>query len=641
MSSNASSKIRPLRILLIAATLVAIVGGSVWFFFGRGDNEPSFEPILASVTRGEFVSKVLDQGEVESSENVEIRCEVKARNGQITVISVVPEGTQVKEGDFLAQLDDTSFEKELESQNLAMATAQTKLIQAETALETARAAKREYVEGVYVEAIQTIENEIYDAQSQISTAKQELEQSIAVLEHSEKLHSKGFITSRQLSADKFSVEKAKIAIKKAENLLSLSNSKKKVLIEVTQEKELTKLEADIRAAAVDLSSQQKSLRVEEDKIREIRDQIASCKITVPPGVVGQVVYAKESGGRGGNDWVLEEGATVRQNQVIIRLPDPKNMQIKALINEQNITQIEQGMPALIQVDALDDVELTGIVTKVSQYAESKGWFGSNVRKYAVLIRIFDPPPTLKPGMNASVSIQARYDQSALQAPLQTVYSVQDKSFTLLKNGDRYVTREVTVDGNNSKMVVFTDGIEEGDQLVMNPGFYKERMELPEVLTDGRIELPNNVALVDGDSSNANSNAKDGAGRGPGQDQRTSNNGAPQTDSRGNGQRPSGDRAGRGGGRPDPSAMVSGMMQKYDTDGNGTIDATEMSSLEGRSRTFIEKADTDSDGSITRAELTTMASNMTSRSGGGGGGGRGPAPDAGNRKSAAPSTGAVQ
>ena len=54
---------------------------------------------------------------------------------------------------------------------------------------------------------------------------------------------------------------------------------------------------------------------------------------------------------------MEEGATVRENQVLVRLPDQDKMQVKALINEQNITQIQRGMPASIQVDALDGTQL--------------------------------------------------------------------------------------------------------------------------------------------------------------------------------------------------------------------------------------------------------------------------------------------
>lgn len=591
---------RPVVILLIL--LIGGVAFGAFSLLAGGSSEPAFNPILAEVIQGEFVSKVLDQGEVESSENVELRCEVKARNGQTTVLKTTLEGSRVKEGDFLVQIDATSFEKELETQNVSVATAQTRLIQAETVLETAKATELEYIQGVFVEALQTIENEIYDAESQIVTAEQELEQSSAVYEHSEKLHSKGFITNRQLSADKFAVEKANIAIKKASNLLSLAKSKKRVLIEVTKKKELTQLKAGIRAAEVDLDSQQKSLAVEMKKIKEIQEMIDLCTIVVPKGVSGQVVFAKESSGRG-NEWVLEEGATVRQNQVLIRLPDQNKMQVKALINEQNITQIERGMPATIQVDALDGTQLKGVVTKVNQYAESKGWFGSNVRKYAVFIRIVNPPETLKPGMNASVSIQSRFEEDVLQVPLQTVYSVQKKSFCLVKNGDQFETREIEIDGNNSKMVLVRSGLNKGDQLVMNPGLHKERMDLPEVQADPRIELSEGEMLASDDG-------KEAGGLTPVSGRSAA--GAAEA-----GGRPSGGGGRSGGGGS--SGMVTGIMSKYDTNKDDVIDATEMASLEERSKGFISRADADKDGQVTKAEMTKMASNMSSQWGGGGGG----------------------
>lgn len=597
---------RPVVILFFLLIGAAAFGG--YSLLAGRSTEPAFNPILAEVIQGEFVSKVLDQGEIESSENVEVRCEVKARNGDTTVLKTTQEGSQVAEGDFLVQLDATSFEKELETQNVAVATAQTRLIQAETVLETAKASEREYIEGVFVEGLQTIENEIYDGASQIVTAEQELEQSISVYEHSEKLHSKGFITNRQLTADKFAVKKAEIAIKKASNLLKLAESKKRVLMEVTKKKELTRLKADIRAAEVDLSSQQKSMEVELKKINDINEMIGRCRIVVPQGVSGQVVFAKESSRRG-NDWVLEEGATVRENQVLIRLPDQSKMQVKALINEQNITQIARGMPASIQVDALDGTQLRGVVTKVNQYAESKGWFGSNVRKYAVFIKILDPPQSLKPGMNASVSIQSRFEEDVLQVPIQTVYSVQKQSFCLVKNGERFETREIEIDGNNSKMILVRSGLAKGEQLVMNPGLHKDRMDLPEVQADPRIELAEGELLADNDRKSAGGiTPVSGSSAGP-----------------------------KSGGRPGGGGMAAGIMSKYDANKDEVIDKAEMASLEERSRGFVSRADTNKDGQVTKAELTKMAANMSKKWGGGGRGGPGGGGGGRGRPSAAPAS----
>ena len=67
-------------LLLIGAAICAIIGTIAWFYYSNGPATPNLNLMMADVERGDFVAKVLDQGEVQSSENVEIRCEVRARN---------------------------------------------------------------------------------------------------------------------------------------------------------------------------------------------------------------------------------------------------------------------------------------------------------------------------------------------------------------------------------------------------------------------------------------------------------------------------------------------------------------------------------------------------------------------------------
>ena len=196
-------------VVLIGIVASTLVGAAVYYVVNQEEDGPQIDPILAPVTQGEFVSQVLDQGEIQSSENVEIRCEVRARNGSVSVIEVIPEGTMVKSGDFLVGLDSTSFEKELETQKITMASAETAVIQANADLNVAKEARKEYVQGTFEQTMLEIDNEIADANSAIQTAKQELEQSQAVLKHSVKLAQKGFITNQQREGDEFAVEKAK------------------------------------------------------------------------------------------------------------------------------------------------------------------------------------------------------------------------------------------------------------------------------------------------------------------------------------------------------------------------------------------------------------------------------------------------
>ncbi|MEL7497992.1 MAG: HlyD family efflux transporter periplasmic adaptor subunit [Planctomycetota bacterium] len=582
MNKKSSRYGSALPFVVIAVIAVALISFAAYYGLTMQTETKIIEPILAPVERGEFVSQVLDQGEVQSSENVEIRCEVRARNGSLNVIRVVPEGSRVNAGDFLVQLDSTSFEKELEQQNISLVNAETQVIQAESALASAIAIKNEYVKGTYEEEKLRIANAIAEADGLIATARQRKKQAEDTLAYSFKLRLKGYVTNQSYESAEFDVEKADIDLRKGNNDKELAEKQLIVLNEITYQKNIVQYDADIKAAQVKLDGERKALEVERQKKAEIEEMIANCTISVPENVFGQVVYAKESS-RGGNDWVLEEGTTVRQNQVLIRLPNPDEMEVKALINEQSITQIENGMPCTIKVDALNDTTLKGIVTKVNQYAESSGWMSSSIRKYAVFVRIFDPPTALKPGMNASVTIQVQYEPDVLTAPIQAVYAVQSKKYCLLKTGDNeYETREISIGGDNSQIVFIEEGLEEGETLVMNPGGYKELMDLPELELEQRIELPENAQEI----------AKAAAEK---KEKKAS------------------------GGEPETGAA---MIAAKDSDGDGKLTKEEVGQPISY---FFGRADTDGDGFLSEAEtdkvVETMKRMRTQGGPGGGGAGR--------------------
>lgn len=577
--------------VVIALVSLGLVAGGVFYFnFSNGNNLDTIEPILTKVERGEFMSQVLDQGEVQSSENIEIRCQARARNGALSVISVVAEGTNVKPGDFLVRLDSTSFEKELETQKVAVANAETGVIQAEAALSAAKETLREYEQGVFVEKEKTIQNEIFDAETAIITAEQEKKQAEAVLEHSKKLQNKGFITNQQLESDQYSVQRADMQLSKGKNSLSLAERKLEVLREITKQKEVNTLTSDIKAAEVKLKNQEEALKVELEQRQEIKDQIKNCEILVPEGVQGQVVLAKESSRRG-DDWVLEEGATVRENQVMIRLPNPDKMEVKALINEQSITRISKGLPVSIKVDALNNQILRGKVTRVNQYAESNGWISSSVRKYAVIVQILNPPAALKPGMNASCSIQVEYQEDVIKAPIQTIYAVGSRQFCLVKKGENdWETREVEVADDNSQVVWIKSGVEPGEELVMNPGAYTKYMDLPEQNLEEKIELSDEEKTV-----------------------------APEDEEKS-------DEGEQGEGNSRLDEMVNRTMEN-DSNQDGKIDKDELQQINEQFRGMISGADSNGDGEITREEVKKsyekMMKRMQQNGGGGfGGGGRG-------------------
>lgn len=609
-SRVASSARRGSALPIVAAGLIAMacLAVVIYYNFFRPSEEVVVDAIMKSVTKGEFVAKVLDQGEVQSAENVEIKCNVGSRNGNVSVIDVVPEGTKVNGGDWLVTLDSESFEKELEQQKMAVSNAKTQVIQSDASYQAAIASKEEYLKGTYLEQLRSIDNDIFNA-------KQELTEAEAYLEHSVKLQAKGFITKQQLRSDE-------IAVEKADNNVKLAEQRRDVLVNITKKKDVILLDSDIAAAEVQVKNSEEAKSIEERQLAEIEEQLGYCKVIVPDDVSGEVVYHKEFDRRGGSEWVLEPGATVRERQVLIKLPNPKKMEVKVLINEQSITAIRQNMPATISVDALPNARLTGFVTRVNSYAEQGGW-GSNsaVREYAVFVRILNPPSELNSGMNASVTIQTEFQENALQAPLQCIYAANNTNFVLKQvDEENYETVEVKVVGENSQNVWIESGVSEGDMLVMDPGQYKDLMDLPEADQESRIVIPEGeVGEVKEGNANTSSESKRGGGdgkRGGGDGKRGGGE-----SKRGGDQSKRGGSGGPGGGF-DVNSMIDGIMTKYDTNEDGKIDSEEQEAFEGMA-SRMTSADKDGDGEITKEEVKTYMDDAMKRfsKGGGGGGGR--------------------
>jgi multidrug efflux pump subunit AcrA (membrane-fusion protein) len=241
---------------------------------------------------------------------------------------------------------------------------------------------------------------------------------------------------------------------------------------------LTQLDSDIRAAEVKWRNEKDSYEEEQTKLKEIEAQIACCKIHAPSA--GQVVYANVQSSRSGSEFVVEPGAMVRERQVLLRLPDPTNMQIRATISESRINLVHEGMAVDIRIDAFGDRSLRGEVTKVNKYAEPGNWWSSTAKQYATFIKVFEPPPELRVGLTAEVQIQVERRDQAIQIPVQAVYEKEGRTFCLVQKEAAWETREVVISSTNDKMVALDEERSEqmhaGELVVINPRRHLDKFD---------------------------------------------------------------------------------------------------------------------------------------------------------------------
>lgn len=420
--------------------------------------------ILHTVARDDFLMAVTERGEVESAKATEVRSEVKSTNsGGLSILRVVSEGTHVEEGDFLVQLDASAFEEERITQQISVNTAEALMIESQNLYETALIAKEEYEKGTFVQEQQTLESEMFVAEENFNRAKE-------YYAYSKKLAAKGYVNQLQLEADKFAVEKT---VKEQQ----AAKTKLRVLEEFTKRKMIRQLQTDIKVHHARWEGGKNSYELALSKLREIEDRIAKCTITAPKE--GTVVYAHKNDRRGQDDFIVEEGAMIRERQAIITFPDADSMRVKVLINEAFISFVKPGLQATVTPVGLDRV-LQGEVESVNQYAEPSGWRKANVKEYKAHVKITENVPELRSGMTAAVMIRCKYVPDALQVPVQSVYAHGDRYYCFVyKNGD-FEARPVVCGSTNDSFFVVEEGLAEAERVSMNPRKFLRRVTLPEL-----------------------------------------------------------------------------------------------------------------------------------------------------------------
>lgn len=570
----------------VVATLAAaaVIGGGAWYVYSQKGDTVYEQPLTTKVVQTAFEHSVVEQGEVESAQNVEIKSHVKSRNTSgMQILWVIPDGTIVEPDQEVVKLDASALEQERDTQKIACNTALALKVQAENTYQAAVIARTEYLEGTFQQEKLTIQGEIFVAEENLRRAEN-------YAKYSQRLAGKGFVTAQQLEADRFAVEKAK-------SDLELAKRKLFVLENYTREKTLRTLESDIATNKAKWESETESYNLELKKLADVEQQIELCTIRAPQE--GRVVYANVPNSRGGSaEFIVEPGTSVREGQTILRMPDTKNMQVRAKINESRIRNIREGQPVTIRIDAIGNAPLKGVVKKVNRFAEPTSFFSSSVKQYATEITILDPPETLLTGLTAEVNIYIERSPSALQVPVQSVVEHSGKTYVLAQNGNSWEPREVTIGSTNDSFVRIESGLQVDQVVAANPRQHLDRFPFAK---DGAVEVGPIVTP----------------------DEQIAGGGTVVPPAPGSEPPTAGGESGDGGKKRRGNPAES--FARMDSDGDGKLSAAEWDAVPAPLRERLGNVDGNGDGAIDRAEMIAAFTKM--RSGGGPGGGPGEGPPA--------------
>ncbi|HZV69588.1 MAG TPA: efflux RND transporter periplasmic adaptor subunit [Saprospiraceae bacterium] len=405
----------PRQLLLIGLPIVAIVA---FFIFRKpGSSIPSGD-LIVKASEAPLSVSIHAPGELQAKRSEKIKGPEGLRTVniyQITIQSLVPEGTVVQQGQFIASLDRTELDGKIKESQTEIEKIVTQLDQAkiDTAIEM-RGLRDEFVNVTFSmkEKQLSLELSKYEPQAIIQQSQLDLER-----------------TQRELN---------QLASK----------------LKLTKEKSVAKIE-EINA----------SYRQQEFKLNRLLELQSQMTVTAPKG--GMVIYVRDWNGKRG------PGSQVSSwDPVIAELPDLSEMITKAYINEVDISQVMLGQKAKISLDAFPGKEFTGVVISKANIGEQVRNFDTKV--FEVIIQLNSIDSLLRPAMTTGLDILVDSIPGCVQVPLESIQT-DSISFVYMKSKSGFVKQEVVTGPSNDLNICIGAGLKTGDELSINAPANPEKL----------------------------------------------------------------------------------------------------------------------------------------------------------------------
>ncbi|MDJ0522337.1 MAG: efflux RND transporter periplasmic adaptor subunit [Planctomycetota bacterium] len=328
------------------------------------------------------------------------------------------------------------------------------------------------LEGEALQRIRTLKSDIHLADEQHRRAEEKLRNSI-------KLEEKGYVSRQDLEADQLALEQREIERQRARTARDQFvqyDFRKEVakLISGVVEAEDSRSRVEKKAKAAEaqktsaVKAKERQLVVKRERLAELTEQYAA--LTIRATVPGLVVYASSgSRRRRGSDDRIDIGASVRQGQTLIQIPDANSLGVITKVHESAIRNLRTGLEATVEVEALPGSRIPARVSKVNRMPDAASWWENpDLKVYHTELQLLGGHPTLKPGMSADVEILITTLDDVLSAPVQAVTGTADQPAVFVWKDGEVQRRDVVLGLASDYYVEIKSGVKAGDRLLLDP-----------------------------------------------------------------------------------------------------------------------------------------------------------------------------
>ncbi len=395
--------------LLIA---VLVIGGPVAWYKWPATASAAEASLTAPVKYGELKVLVTTTGELRARKFVQIQGpnSQAAQIYQTKITWMVPEGTVVKAGDKIAELDRGPA-----ATRLATVTLDNQKAQAE------------------------FTNASLDSTLNLAIAREEVRTAEYALEEKK-------LAKEQAKYEAPTIQRqAQIDYEKAQRALDQSKRN----LETKTKQAIAKMSV----AAADLGRQQNNLKM-------VQDAMNGFTITAPSP--GMVIYVREWNGKKkgvGSQWGPWD-------PTVATLPDLMEMESQTYVNEVDVRKLAVGQKVAISLDSDPTKKLTGQITAVANVGEQRPNQDSKV--FEVKIEVARADTTLRPGMTTSNAIEVASVPNVMMVPLEAVVTEAGYSYVYKRDGRGIAKQMIETGAMNDNEIVVRRGLTKEDRVYLTP-----------------------------------------------------------------------------------------------------------------------------------------------------------------------------
>lgn len=392
---------------VIPAAVLAIAAS--WYYFSG--NKKGGSALTAKVEFGDFNINVTTTGELEAknSENIigppGLR---EVRIWQVMISDIIPEGTIVDSGQYVATLDRTEITNRMKDLESELEKLESQYIK--TRLDTSmdlRSAREELINMNYAleEKQITVDQSIYEPPA----------------------------TQRQAKLD---LEKAQRAFQQAQKNYKLK---------------LDKANANMQEVSASFTQAQR-------RLEQIQDVLKGFTVTAPKA--GMLIYKRNWDGS-----KMGIGATMSSwENIVATLPNLTAMISKTYVNEIDISKLKIGQKAEVTIDAFPERKYSGLVTEVANIGEQMQ--NSNAKVFEVKLKVNEFDSILRPAMTTKNVIVTSVIPKVLYLPIETVHTADSISFVYLVN--KGIRRQIKTGQTNENQIIISQGLKKDDEVYLSP-----------------------------------------------------------------------------------------------------------------------------------------------------------------------------